>query len=81
MSDFHAKYVKCPYYLEQNNSSNNREIRCEGLTQKCIRSTHLFRTRAERDEHIMRYCYSIKKCKECPFHGTLDGKWGVADGV
>lgn len=72
MSHHASKFVKCPYYA----NNDNNKIKCEGLSDGS--SLHLvFQDCNDRAKYMKEYCYSIDVCKYCLIHNALNIKWGV----
>lgn len=58
--NYNAKDVICPFYSDDTRNS----IKCEGLFSTS--STQNFKTSAERNRHIQRYCNTFNY-KKCPY--------------
>lgn len=76
--EFDAKYVKCPYYIENNSEYQikQNQIRCEGVESIgtiCL----VFDNRKDHIIHKRRYCYDIEGYHDCPICKLLDDKWEV----
>jgi hypothetical protein len=65
-----AKYVKCPYY--HNNDANR--IVCEGLCEGNTINL-VYESQADRKQYMKDVCNSILACRDCPIHILLDQKY------
>lgn len=81
VSNFDTKYVKCPYFIENNNTYQDKihQIRCEGVSDD-NKISLVFPSLKNEQAYKIRYCYSIKGCHKCLIHTMLDGKWGEENG-
>ena len=74
MSHHASKFVKCPYYT----NNDNNKIKCEGLSKDS--SLHLvFQDCLDRAKYMKEYCNSVFACRDCLLHIALNEKWGVDD--
>lgn len=78
MADFEAKLVECPYYIENTTSlqSKNNQIRCEGVDSSSTINL-AFKTKQEQLAYMQKYCFSLRRCKDCKICKLLDEKYGV----
>lgn len=70
MSNFSDKYIACPFFFKQ----EARKIYCEGFSRG--NRIHLsFETHDLMRVHQIRYCESIKGCKDCPIYPLISKKY------
>lgn len=70
MAHHASKFVKCPFY--HNNDSNR--IKCEGLSEG--NTLHLvFENPIERARFMREHCNKIDACQSCLIHQVLSVKW------
>lgn len=83
MPERDERYVACPYSLGVNTEPQRKQgaiIRCEGVsTGNAI--TLVFDSKEERKAYKRDFCYSIRNCRKCLIHQTLNRKYGVDDEI
>ena len=63
--------VRCPFYKKD--SREEKSIRCEGFEKDCLVESR-FRTLAQREKHMGRYC--VSRFEGCPvYKSTYDNKY------
>lgn len=72
MADFSSKHVICPYF-RRCDVKNNR-ICCEGVSVGNTINI-VFGSPKRLQVYRERYCYDIKRYRECRVAGMLDQKW------
>lgn len=83
MAERDERYVACPYSLGVNTIYQSKAgaiIRCEGIS-KGNAIALVFDTQVDLKAHKKTFCYSVKRCRECPIHQMLNRKYGVNDDI
>lgn len=81
MAEQGDKFVKCPYYLGNNNERQRQmqHIRCEGVGKGNSISL-VFHHPDQMKSYKKYYCCSLDRMKKCLIYAMLNGKYGVKDG-
>lgn len=74
--EYDAKFVKCPYYVENNSKHQivTNQIRCAGVDAVDIICL-MFKGKERQLEHKRAFCYSINGYHNCPVAKVLDKMW------
>lgn len=72
MSDFSAKYVKCPFYIR----TNGNRICCEGVGKENTINL-VFESFRKLEEYKNEKCCDIDRYHHCMICSMLDRKYGV----
>ena len=74
--EYDAKFVKCPYYVENNSKHQiaTNQTRCAGVDDVDIICL-FFKDRDSQLRHKIAFCYSIDGYHKCPVAKELDKRW------